>query len=98
VLTPFLDPLPIPAAATPTLGTAGATASYTMSVREVSQQLHSQLPATRVWGYGSTTTGATYPGPTILASSDNPVTVTWVNDLRDAQGNLRTTHYLPVDL
>src|SRR4030095_11319127 len=71
---------------------------YTMRVREVSQQLHSQLPPTRVWGYGSTATGATYPGPTILASSGNPVTVTGVNDLRDAQGNLRTTHYLAVDL
>ncbi|HET9328035.1 MAG TPA: multicopper oxidase domain-containing protein [Candidatus Eisenbacteria bacterium] len=98
VLTPYLDPLPIPALATPTSGTAGGVASYTMSVREVSQQLHSQLPPTRVWGYGSTATGATYPGPTILASTGNPVTVTWVNDLRDAQGNLRTTHYLPVDL
>jgi FtsP/CotA-like multicopper oxidase with cupredoxin domain len=98
VLTPFLDPLPIPALATPTSGTAGGTASYTMSIREVSQQLHSQLPATRVWGYGSGATGATYPGPTILASTGNPVTVTWANDLRDAQGNLRTTHYLPVDL
>jgi spore coat protein A len=98
VLTPFLDALPIPALATPTSGTAGGVASYTMRVREVSQQLHSQLAPTRVWGYGSTATGATYPGPTILASSGNPVTVTWVNDLRDAQGNLRTTHYLPVDL
>ena len=97
-LTPFLDALPIPALATPTSGTAGGTASYTMSIREVSQQLHSQLPATRVWGYGSGATGATYPGPTILAGSGNPVTVTWVNDLRDAQGNLRTTHYLAVDL
>jgi spore coat protein A len=98
VLTPFLDPLPIPAAATPTSGTAGGTASYTMAVREVSQQLHSQLPATRVWGYGSGPTGASYPGPSILASTGNPVTVTWANDLRDALGNLRTTHYLPVDL
>jgi spore coat protein A len=98
VLTPYLDPLPIPALATPTSGTAGGTASYTMAIREISQQLHSQLPATRVWGYGSGATGATYPGPTLLASTDNPVTVTWVNDLRDALGNLRTNHYLPVDL
>ena len=96
-LTPYLDPLPIPALATPTSGTAGGTASYTMSMREVTQQLHSQLPPTRVWGYGSGVSGASYPGPTILASSGNPVTVTWVNDLRDAQGNLRTTHYLAVD-
>ncbi len=98
VLTPFMDPLPIPALATPTSGTAGGTASYTLSIREITQQLHSQLPPTRVWGYGSAVTGASYPGPTILASTGNPVTVTWANDLRDAQGNLRTTHYLPVDL
>jgi spore coat protein A len=93
VLTPFLDPLPIPAVATPTSGTVGGTASYTLAVTEFSQQLHSQLPPTRVWGYGGS-----YPGPTIVASTGNPVTVTWINDLRDAQGNLRTTHYLPVDL
>jgi FtsP/CotA-like multicopper oxidase with cupredoxin domain len=97
VLTPYLDALPIPALATPTSGTVGGVASYTMSIREVSQQLHSQLPPTRVWGYGSGATGATYPGPTILATTGNPVTVTWANDLRDAQGNLRTTHYLAVD-
>jgi spore coat protein A len=91
-LAPFLDALPIPAVATPTSGTAGGTASYTIAMTELNQQLHSQLPATRVWGYGGG-----YPGPTIEASTDNPVTVTWVSDLRDAQGNLRTSHYLAVD-
>ena len=98
VLTPFVDALPIPALAVPTSGTAGGVASYTMSLREITQQLHSQLLPTRVWGYGSEATGASYPGPTLLASTGNPVTVTWANDLRDAQGNLRTTHFLPVDL
>jgi spore coat protein A, manganese oxidase len=98
VLAPFVDALPIPALATPTSGAVGGVASYTMSAREITQQLHSQLPPTRVWGYGSEATGASYPGPTLLASRDNPITVTWANDLRDAQGNLRTTHFLPVDL
>jgi FtsP/CotA-like multicopper oxidase with cupredoxin domain len=93
VLTPFLDPLPIPAVATPVSGTVGGTATYSLAVQEFNQQLHSQLPPTRVWGYGGS-----YPGPTIVASTGNPVTVSWINDLRDAQGNLRTTHYLPVDL
>jgi spore coat protein A len=87
-----MDPLPIPAVATPVSGTVGGVASYNLAVTEFNQQLHSQLPPTRVWGYGGS-----YPGPTILASKGNPVTVTWINDLRDAQGNLRTTHYLPVD-
>jgi FtsP/CotA-like multicopper oxidase with cupredoxin domain len=92
VLTPFMDPLPIAGVATPTSGTVGGTASYTLAVTEISQQLHNQLPVTRVWGYGGG-----YPGPTIEASTDHPVTVTWVNDLRDATGALRTAHYLPVD-
>lgn len=93
VLTPFLDPLPIPAVATPVSGTVGGVATYNLAITEFNQQLHSQLPPTRVWGYGGS-----YPGPTIVASSGNPVTVNWINDLRDAQGNLRTTHYLPVDM
>jgi spore coat protein A len=93
VLTPFLDPLPIPAVATPISGTVGGVATYTLAVTEFNQQLHSELPPTRVWGYGGS-----YPGPTIVASTGNAVTVHWANDLRDVNGNLRTTHYLPVDL
>jgi FtsP/CotA-like multicopper oxidase with cupredoxin domain len=93
VLTPYVDALPIPALATPVSGVPGGVASYVMNIREVSQRLHRDLPPTRVWGYGGS-----YPGPTILAGSGLPVTVTWVNDLRDSSGALRTTHYLPVDL
>jgi spore coat protein A len=63
-----------------------------LPITEQSQRLHRDLPLTRVWGYAGS-----YPGPTIEAGVDKPVTVTWVNDLRDAQGNLRTTHYLTVD-
>jgi spore coat protein A len=93
VLTPYVDALPRPAVAVPVSGTAGGTASYVMNIREVTQQLHRDLPPTRVWGYAGG-----YPGPTIEASTGQPVTVTWVNDLRDSTGALRTTHYLPVDL
>ncbi len=93
VLTPYLDPLPIPAVAVPTSGTAGGAASYTMAITEFQQQLHSELPPTTVWGYDGS-----YPGPTIEASRDELVTVNWINDLRDEFGALRTEHYLPVDL
>jgi len=41
--------------------------------------------------------GATYPGPTIEATAGVPVTVNWINDLRDSGGTLRTDHFLPVD-
>jgi spore coat protein A, manganese oxidase len=93
-LTPFVDPLPIPALAQPVSGVPGGEAYYEMYIREVQQQLHRDLPPTTVWGYGGT-----YPGPTIIAKRNLPVTVRWINDLRYyATGELRNEHYLPVDL
>lgn len=92
VLTPYVDALPIPAVAQPVTGTPGGAAEYVIPVREVWQRLHRDLPLTRVWGYGGS-----YPGPTFLATSGLPITVTWQNDLRDTLGALRTQHYLPVD-
>jgi len=91
-LTPFVDALPIPSVAVPTSGVAGGSAHYDISMVEVPQQLHRDLPATRVWAYNGT-----YPGPTIEAKRGFPVSVTWTNDLRGANGQLRTTHMLPVD-
>ncbi len=92
ILTPFVDPLPIPAPLTPISGTIGGTATYELAIREVRQQLHRDLPPTTVWGYHGL-----YPGPTIEATTGQPVTLIWRNDLRDATGTLRTEHYLPVD-
>lgn len=98
ILTPFVDPLPIPPIAQPVSGSPGGPATYQIAMRQFQQQLHRDLPATTVWGYGDGPAGGTYPGPTILATANQPVTVTWVNDLRDEFGNLRTDHYLGVDL
>ncbi|MGE5892980.1 MAG: multicopper oxidase domain-containing protein, partial [bacterium] len=92
-LTPWRDALPIPGVATPVSGTPGGTATYDVTMTEFQQQLHRDLPKTTVWGYNGS-----YPGPTILASVDQPVTVKYINDLRDlATGQLRTSHYFPVD-
>jgi spore coat protein A len=98
--TPFLDALPLPAAAQP-VSVTGGVPTYDMAMREVQQNLHSQLPDTTVWGFGDGPTGAGYPGPTLENTTDQPITVNWINDLRDtSQGGdpLRTDHYLPVDL
>lgn len=96
-LTPWLDALPLPAVATPVSGQAGGAATYDLAIRETTQQLHSELPATTVWGYDDGT-GTTYPGPTIEASSNQHVIVNWINDLREGGvGPLRTDHYLDVD-
>lgn len=97
VLEPFVDALPRPAVAKPVSGSAGGAATYQLAIREVSQKLHRDLPPTRVWGFGDGASGATYPGPTIEATSGVPVTVVWKNDLRDEGGDLREHHYLPVD-
>lgn len=94
VLTPFVDPLPIPSVAVPTTGTAGGAAHYDMFIRQFSHQFHSELPMTTVWGYNDS-----YPGPTIEARQDMPVTTTWINDLRNngPGSSLRRSHVLPVD-
>ena len=92
VLEPFVDALPIPPLATPISGSIGGTAEYNIAIQQVSQKLHRDLPPTTVWGYNGM-----YPGPTVVASVDNPVTIHWINDLRE-NGVLRTEHYLPVDM
>jgi spore coat protein A len=101
VLEPFVDALPLPAVAQPMTGSAGGAASYQIAMRETQQQLHRDLPPTTVWGYDDGG-GASYPGPTIETNVGAPISVTWINDLRDtALGGspppLRTSHYLPVD-
>lgn len=98
VLTPYLDALPIPPVATPVSGTPGGVASYNMSMKESRVQLHNQLSPTTVWGFDDSFHGAGILGPTFEARSNQPVTVSWTNDLRVfGTGQLRTSHYLPVD-
>ncbi|HVU01375.1 MAG TPA: multicopper oxidase domain-containing protein [Polyangiaceae bacterium] len=97
VLTPFVEPLPIPPVATPTEGSAGGVASYRLSMVQSRVSLHPDLPETTVWGY---TDGVSTPGmlgPTIVARRGSPIRVTWVNDLRDDQGALLTRHPLPIE-
>jgi FtsP/CotA-like multicopper oxidase with cupredoxin domain len=92
VLEKYVDALPIPGVLQPVTGTAGGAADYRIAMTEFDQQLHRDLPPTRLWGYGGS-----YPGPTIEATTGEQVTVEWFNDLRDEFGVLRTEHYLPVD-
>ena len=74
-------------------GVAGRAAHYRIEMTEQFQQLHSQLPPTRVWGYNGG-----YPGPVIEAFRDSMVTVQWVNNLRVFEtGLLRNTHVLQID-
>lgn len=93
ILAKFVDALPLLPVATPSTGTIGGAATYDAVIGQFTQRLHRDLPDTTVWGVNGT-----FPGPTIEASTGQTVNVHWINDLRDAKGNLRQHHYLPVEL
>jgi spore coat protein A, manganese oxidase len=77
---------------------------YEISVRQFKQQiLPAGLPATTVWGYGTTSSldkrGLRIhnaPSLTIEARVNRPVRVKWINELVDSNGNY-LPHLLPVD-
>src|ERR1043165_2355935 len=75
-LTKYVDPLPIPAVATPL-----SPNYYEIGAYQIQQQLHSQLPPTTVYGYGTSQATASYPGPTIVAQRGVPIQIKWTNHL-----------------
>lgn len=86
---PGLGPAGIPvASSTPYLGAD----YYQLQAAEYTQQLHPQLPATRLWGYADAATGVhRHLGPVIVAQRGTPVRLTMRN-------LLPATHPLPVDV
>jgi len=90
-LAKFVDPLPIPEIAKP----VGSRPSpdlpsdkiphYGVGMRQVEYKLHRDLPATRLWCYGSTS-----PGPTFETRAGRPLLIEWTNQLPDK-------HFLPID-
>jgi len=80
----YIDPLPIPKRVTPAeTGKNGDL--YRIRMLEFKQQMHSQLPPTRLWGYEGQ-----YPGPTIEAFRGKPIQVEWEN-------HLPAQHIFPID-
>jgi len=82
-LPPFVDPLPLPEVARPVVRSGRRTLNVTM--REIHVKVHRDVPLTRMWSYGSTAVG-----PLIEARSNEPLEITWVN-------NLPVKHFLPID-
>jgi spore coat protein A len=82
-LEKFVDPLPIPPVAKSL--SRKTAARYRLAMRESWVQLHRDLPPTRLWTYNGS-----FPGPTIEARSEEPLTVEWPNQLP-------RRHFLPVD-
>jgi spore coat protein A, manganese oxidase len=90
-LAPWVDPLPIPQIAQPS-GTRPSPEDpshqlpyYRMAMRPMESKLHRDLPATQMWGFGTSS-----PGPTIEARSHQGILVEWVNELP-------RRHFLPID-
>ena len=87
-LTPFVDPLPLPAIAQP-----NSSGKLRIAMREVHASIHRDVPPTRLWTY--TDLNAAQPSttgiaPLIEARSGHPLTVEWLNQLPHR-------HFLPVD-
>lgn len=90
--TKFINPLPRPAVLQPTVPGGN---NYLVSITQFEQHLGLFDPSgaplmTTVWGYNGS-----YPGPTIEAFKDEPVTVTWKNELVEDNNPLQ--HLFPVD-
>lgn len=58
---------------------------------------YTQVPTT-IWGYGTKGLGVTWPGRTLeINTADDPLEVTWENNLVSTMGNNPLPHLLPVD-
>ena len=88
----FVNPLPVPSIID---GRNGGT--FTINISQFSQWLGLIDPTTQqhltttVWGYNGS-----YPGPTIVAKKDVPISVFWRNNLLNSS-NQPLPHLLPVD-
>jgi FtsP/CotA-like multicopper oxidase with cupredoxin domain len=95
----FISALPSISVAVPDTTTYPDADYYELELRQYTQQLHPDLPATTLRGYvqvknGQDVSPISYLGPTIVAQRDRPVRVKFTNKLpTGAGGNL----FLPVD-
>ncbi|MER8186093.1 multicopper oxidase domain-containing protein [Kitasatospora sp. NPDC094015] len=97
-LPKYVTPLPV-LPAMPPVATDGGVDQYRLAARQFSQQiLPDGLPATLVWGYGSSAHPDSFhfPALPLEATVGRPVRALWANELLDAQGRF-LPHLLPVD-
>ncbi|CAO2174444.1 unnamed protein product [Urochloa humidicola] len=71
-------------------GGALVAGNLTIGMYDTTWKFHRDLPATRVFAYGTSREAATVPGPTIEAMRGVPTHVTWAN-------HLPARHFLPWD-
>ncbi|BDU70601.1 spore coat protein [Geothrix oryzae] len=83
ILTKYVDPLPVPPAATPRFvrGFSELADYYEIAMTQHQHRFHSELGPATVWTYGMKGQPGIYLGPTIVAHRDRPVIVKWINQL-----------------
>lgn len=84
-LEKYVDKLPIPPVLAPVSSDTGVD-YYEVTMKEITQKLHRDLEPTTLYAYEGM-----YPGPTIVAESNKPIKVKWLNDIPV------NPHLLPVD-
>ena len=93
----FVDSLPSLEVAVPDTTTYPGADYYEIGLVEYTQQMHSDLPLTKLRGYVQLNMGThapSYLGPAIVAQKDRPVRITFKNQLSPGSGgNL----FIPVD-
>lgn len=82
-LTKWMDPMPVPPAATTTYKPLVSLAAdyYEIAMTAHQHQFHSELGPATVWTYGMKGQPGVYLGPTIVAHRGRPVVVKWFNQL-----------------
>ena len=94
ILTPFVDPLPIPPVLKPKK--VGKSDTYQLTMQASVVKCHRDLPGTTVFGFNGL-----YPGPTIRAAKGRQVQITQLNNLPSGGGHAMagaTLHYPAVHL
>lgn len=97
----FVEPLPNPLAPSFIVQPDSGT-SYTLRIKEFTQNLglvssNNKPLSTLVWGYGTNTRAATYPGPTFEVQQGTSIDVTYKNDLIDPATGAPIPHRMPID-
>jgi spore coat protein A len=81
-MTKWVDPLPVPPVASPIPnGLKKGSDYYEISMTAHQHQFHSDLGPAVVWTYGVAGEPGVYMGPTIIAQTDRPVVIKWINEL-----------------
>lgn len=83
-LEKFVDQLPVPEYLQ-LRGRRNPNFYHKITMEEFEQNMHRDLPATRMWGYNGQ-----FPGPVIEAFEGDPIRILW-------QNNLPKEHFLPID-